>query len=192
MLTWTVGIDPGLKETGLCLLDHLGKAVEALTIKAALAKDAPDLERIFRLAKGVSSQICHWRVHIPPEAELLISIEYPIMNAGNVTNYRKQINTLYAIEHELVYQGIGQYLIEVNPTESKLSGTGDGGATKAEIIAVSPFTGSGHTIETMADAWMHGRCGREKAARSWKSVVDLGIIETYPYNFHAREEGLDV
>ncbi len=191
MLTWTIGIDPGLRETGLCLLDSDLKAVEAKTIKAAEASEASDLERIFRLAKGVSLQICHWRVHIPAEADLLISIEYPIMNARNVTNYRKQINTLHAIEHELVYQGIGQYLIEVNPTESKLAGTGDGGATKAEIIAASPFTGSGHTIETMADAWMHGVCGARKAARSWKTVVDLGNMETYPYHFHAREDGFD-
>ena len=192
MLTWTIGIDPGLRETGLCLLDDQGKAVEAKTIKAAMASEAPDLERIFRLAKGVTLQILCWWEHIPPDADLLISIEYPIMNAGNVTNYRKQINTLYAIEHELVSQGIGQYLIEVNPTESKLHGTGDGGATKAEIIAASPFSGSGHTIETMADAWMHGQCGREKAARHWGKVIDLGGIETFPYNFHAREDGLDV
>jgi len=187
-----VGIDPGLRETGLCLLNHLGIAIEALTIKAQPASQASDLERIFRLAKGVSAQICHWRVHIPPEAALLFSIEYPIMNAGNVTNYRKQINTLYAIEHELAYQGIGQYLIEVNPSESKLHSTGDGGATKAEIIAVSPFTGSGHTIETMADAWLHGQCGRAMAAANWSKVIDLGNIQTYPYNFHAREDGLDV
>lgn len=183
-------------------MDSTGKTVEARTIKAEPASEACDLERILRLAGAVAEQAAYMlRRHVLTGEDILslvlISIEYPIMNAGNVTNYRKQINTLFAIEHELVRSGTGNYLIEVNPTESKLVVTGSGAATKADIIAASPFTGSGHTIETMADAWMHAVCGHKLAklgAHSCTSplchqrIIDMNEIKSWPYKTHAIEE----
>jgi hypothetical protein len=185
---WTLGWDPGLKETGMCLLDPTGEAVVAATIKAE-GPDVPDLQRIFRLAKAAVREAIRWRAKMPAGAELLHSIEYPIMKASNVTNYRKQVNTLYAIEHELLEHGVGHYLGEVSPSASKLMGVGCGAAIKRQIVAASPFEGSGHTVETMADAWLHATFGhiqaKEKERRTW---INIGAIETFPYNIEARED----
>ena len=156
---WTVGIDPGLKETGIAVLDEQSLR-EVVTIKAAPASEASDLERTMRLGMGVANYLEFGALDkLPRRREVLIVIEYPIMKASNVVNYRKQCSVVQAIEMQLAQRGIGHKLLEVSPTEAKLWGAGNGAASKAEIIAASPLSGSGHTIETMADAWMIARAG---------------------------------
>lgn len=183
--TWTFGIDPGFAETGICLVDGSGNGVVAATIKAETSREAPDLQRIYRLSRTVVQEVVRMARAIPYDAAVRISLEYPVMKANNVTNYRKQVTTLYAFEHELVASGLSAELVEVNPTEVKLVGTGDPRATKAKIIAASPFAGSGHTIETMADAWAIALAGRKLL-----NFIQLDGVKRFTYDIEAREEVL--
>lgn len=149
----------------------------------------PDVQRFYRLGLAVAREIYVQLMSIPPEELVLIAIETPVMNKErrNVVTYRKQVSTLYAIEHEILRQELGNYLVEINPTESKLRGVGNGAATKEEIILASPFAGSGPDVEAMADAWMHARAGRLMPGTD---LVELPIISRLPYVIEAREDVL--
>ncbi len=52
-------------------------------------------------------------------------------------------------------------MTEVSPTQAKMLATNNGGASKAEVIAASPFHGypmnSQATLEAVADAWAIGQ-----------------------------------
>lgn len=148
---WILGIDPGLGMTGLCLLDPDGTPKAAACLKAE-GPEQVDLVRYSRLSCGVSDALIKW-CRLFSIDELMIGIEYPVMKASNVVNYRKQASTIAIMELQLVGEFSVDYLVEVNPTEVKKAATGRGDATKAEIIKASPLTGSGKAVEAMADAW---------------------------------------
>jgi Holliday junction resolvasome RuvABC endonuclease subunit len=181
---WTVGIDPGLKETGVCLLDGDGNPVTASTIKADSAR-RPDLERIFRLSRTVAREVALMASRMPFDAQLRVGIEYPIQRAGNVVNYAKQICTLYAIEHEMLAQDFEVELVEINPTSVKQAAVGAPDATKREIIAASPFVGEGHTVETMADAWAIAVAAR---GATYGMLLNVGKLNRTLYQIEARED----
>ena len=86
---WTVGLDPGLTETGLVLLNDEGYYTEGVTISAA--KVGPDLERIVNLADSIRGIIGTW-IFDHKIQTLLIGIEYPIMRGKGsgfaVTTYQ--------------------------------------------------------------------------------------------------------
>lgn len=174
-----------------------GSLVAALTLKAESAKQARDLERIERLAGGVRRALYNlllteWRT-TQDENQVVLAIEHPVLNSGNVDNYRKQASTLHAFEAKLFEHRIMQWLIEVNPTAAKKMIVGHGGATKPEVIAKSPFKGSGHTIETMADAWMIAEVGRRmwlvKATHQLAGSFPQDVRDMIddPYPIHAME-----
>lgn len=55
---WTIGLDPGLTETGLVLLNPEGHYVTGVTFRAA--KEGADLERIGNLADAIVGAIRTW------------------------------------------------------------------------------------------------------------------------------------
>lgn len=176
---WTLGIDPGLGETGLCLLDSSGKPVAGATIRAEGAS-TPDLVRYIRLARAVLSKLVMWTQRFEIDI-LLIGIETPVLKKGNAVNYRKQCSTIAVIESLLAE--LGDSIVEINPTTAKLAATNDGAAVKAEIVAASPFKGGGPSVEAMADAWaiaIAARLLRDKA-------VDCSKLEDRGYSPFTEE-----
>jgi Holliday junction resolvasome RuvABC endonuclease subunit len=166
----TLGIDPGLGETGLVLLDEYGQVQEAATVRG----EGPTkiaLQRVENLAQSVRGEIWSWRKL--RSNELLIAIEHPILRSTNVDTYRLQAATMHAIEREMLimsmgFQGWG--LVEVNPTTSKMQVTGLPKATKAQMVGASPFSyGAGNRrslVEALADAWAHATVGQKGLAAS--------------------------
>lgn len=160
MATWYLGVDPGLGETGLCLLDSSLTVRAAATIKAA-GPSRPDLERYARLAHGVAQWANERKFEIATGA-LVVCIETPVLNSTNVTNYRKQASTVAVIEYVLMRDASVDAIVEVNPTEVKYCATGHGNATKGQVILASPFRNrmAGPTTEALADAWAVALAGR--------------------------------
>jgi Holliday junction resolvasome RuvABC endonuclease subunit len=126
---------------------------------------------------------------LPDDAQVLIAIETPVMNRErrNVVTFRKQLSVLHAIQHEIVRQSLGHWMVEINPTQAKLRGVGNGSASKADIIAASPFAGSGKHIEAMADACMIAQAGRKMPGNE---LIELPIINRFPYTIEEREDVL--
>lgn len=182
---WILGVDPGLGETGLCLLRPDGVAVEARTLKARPASSGSDLQRITDLVAGVVEAVedMSQANEIQWDDDVLLAIETPVLGRGhqNVTNYAKQVKTAFLIETQL--SRYVSYVLELTPTEVKKYGAGDGAADKAAVIAASPFSGSGHTVETMADAWAAARAGYKLRKR--KKLIP--VHTEYPVDDYAQE-----
>lgn len=175
---WTIGIDPGLTETGIVLLAPEGHYMSGITFTAP--PGPPDLQRIVNLADTIVATVKSFVFdhHI---RELLVAIETPILRGGNPTfnvdTYRKQINLLHEIEtglwrwHNEAAEAKVR-IAEVNPTASKRVVTGSGAATKDEMVAASPFDRRDDvrrpTREALADAWAHCLAARQ--------VVGVGRI----------------
>lgn len=184
---WTVGIDPGLTETGMILLDPSQQYQAGATFTASRISGS-DLERIVNLGASVTSMLAAWTVQHGIR-RVLIGMEYPFMNSGfnNVQTYRKQISLLHEIESALWRQsrdsrkvyGDDATLVriaEINPTVSKRLLTGDGKADKSDMIAAGPFEGRADiprfTREALADAYAHAMAALDVA-----EVEQLLVLE---------------
>jgi Holliday junction resolvasome RuvABC endonuclease subunit len=162
---YVVGCDPGFGETGLVLYldDAEQNILEWATFKSPPGGRAA-AARAASLAEHVINEMVTWIER--HDIQLLdIGIELPIFGR-NVASYQKQMRVVQEIESGLLFRVSGEvqecWVTEVLPNQSKLLACNYGGATKAEIIMVSPFT-SGYninmpqaTIEAVADAWAHG------------------------------------
>ena len=120
--------------------------------------------------------------------KLLVGIEYPVVKGRggkiNVTNYRKQASTIAVIELQLAHFG-AHLLVEINPSEAKMAATGKGNATKLQVVAASPFRGTGPSIEAMADAWAIALAAKEQLGNAMTLPT---ATEWRPYMTYAREE----
>lgn len=173
---WAVGIDPGLTETGMVLLDPAGKYKAGATFRAARVSGS-DLERVVNLGTSVIGMLAAWTVAYGIK-RVLIGIEYPIVSSGNVVSYRKQVALLHEIERSLWQQSLTSFKVygedttlvriaEINPTISKKGLTGDPLADKASMIAHGPFRDREEiprpTREALADAYAHAQAALDIA-----------------------------
>lgn len=180
---WTIGLDPGLTETGLVLLNPEGHYVTGVTFRAA--KEGADLERIGNLADAIVGAIRTWffdyQIH-----GALVAIETPILRGGgpgyNVVTYRKQVSLLHEIERQLWAWAMRSERIriaEINPMASKRAATGSGAATKDDMVAASPFSGRDDiprpSREALSDAWGHALAAR--LVTGVTRYVDLADLE---------------
>ena len=170
-----IGIDPGLTESGAVAIDDNDENV-ALAWATFSCTDtcAPDLTRVLSLASEIVDTLVRW-VDELGITRLDISIELPILKKGKYMNplaYAKQNRLIQEIESGIFYRVAPElqecWVTEVYPSTSKAMATNHGGATKDEILAVSPFKDLKLPIDTkrtVADAWAHGLCTWKGAAK---------------------------
>jgi len=163
---WSIGIDPGFRETGVVLGCEEGteyKLVEWVTFSCP-ADNYEDLSRAAALGEVVVDEVVRMidMYHIK---QLDVSMETPIYR-HNAATLMKQIRLYQEIQSGLLFCVTGQveqfWLTEVYPATSKSLLTGNGKANKADMIAgFKVDTGielegeSVHTAETVADAYAH-------------------------------------
>lgn len=159
---WSIGCDPGFGEAALVLYrDSNENEVLAYATWTAPNPNDPPAARAMSLADRMIDQIVFWIEQF--DIRLLdIGIETPIM-ARNVDGFSKQWRLVQELESGIMHRISGElvecWVTEVNPSQSKMLATNDGRASKAEMIASSPFRTSGFrdsTKEALADAWAHG------------------------------------
>ena len=178
MATWYLGVDPGLGETGLCLVHESGITMAAATVRAA-GPERPDLERYVLLARSVRGWVraVYERLSAVNDS-LVVCIETPVVTSTNIANYRKQASTVALIEYYLL-RTLADALIEVNPTEVKMAATGHGNSVKAAIVAASPFHHKEQTptVEALADAWAVALAGMlHKHRLKWPRMYGLYTV----------------
>ena len=176
-MKYIIGIDPGLTETGVVLYDDENdQDVLSWSTFSAPNTGAADVSRVVSLAAAVVNRIMAWITEYKIE-QVDICIELPIYNkkAGNVQGLIKQARLLEEIESGIFHIVAGElkecWVTEVNPVTSKTLATNYGRATKAEMIAASPFKAGKAgtpgatvaTLEAIADAWAHGQAAWDVA-----------------------------
>jgi Holliday junction resolvasome RuvABC endonuclease subunit len=177
---WKVGIDPGFTETGVVLSyeekDHYWKVVSIATMACPPGKDP-----IVR-ATSLSAEVIMW-LHDQIEDRgikvLQVAIETPIYNKNPVT-FEKQWRLVQDIQSGLLFVIASMLkscaVVEVPPTTVKRLATGKGKATKAEMVAASPFEGldvGQSTKEALADAWAISLAVHREAKLDSLEYVDL-------------------
>lgn len=197
---YVVGIDPGLTETGMVLLDPAGVYKAGATFRASRVSGS-DLERVVNLGSSVVGMLAAWSVQYGIQ-RVLIGIEYPVVaHAGNITSYRKQVSLLHEIERSLWQQSLSSIKVygddstlvriaEINPTISKKGLTGDPMADKASMIEHGPFKGrddiSRPTREALADAYAHALAAMDVA--DVEQFLVLEELKRAPYRPQFSEE----
>jgi Holliday junction resolvasome RuvABC endonuclease subunit len=164
-MQWAIGIDPGLRETGvvLCRDDTQPTMVEWVTYSCPPG-DA-DITRVVSLAGFVVDCVVGWAREYGIE-ELDVTIELPVYK-HNAATFTKQIRLVEEIESGLFHVATGEveqfYMTEVYPSTSKGLLTNNGRADKSEMIDCYervtgqewPVGTKRHTKETVADAYAH-------------------------------------
>jgi Holliday junction resolvasome RuvABC endonuclease subunit len=167
-----VGIDPGMKRTGVVLMNEDREVITAATFASGSAKFSKHHHgsRVADLAYQIQDWVdseCTWREDMVFD-RLSLVIETPVMNkVRNVKGFSLQWRTVQAIISRFrakYYAAVD--VIEVHNTAVKIAATGRGDADKAEIIHNSPFvegtfgdTVTGHdSVEALADAWGVALC----------------------------------
>lgn len=193
---WSVGIDPGLTETGMVLLDPARKYRAGATFTAP-RMSGTDLERVVNLGASVVGMLAAWSVQYGFR-RVLIGMEYPIVSSGNISAYRKQVSLLHEIERELWAQtqasckvyGEDATLVriaEINPSVSKRLLTGDSKASKEEMVAKGPFGDRREipllTREALADAYAHACAALDVAEVEQLIMLEELRRQAYPPKF---------
>jgi Holliday junction resolvasome RuvABC endonuclease subunit len=154
--SWSIGVDPGFRETGLVL--RRGEEVVAWSTFQCKPNGSAYL-RTTALAFAVVDRMMDW-VRDYEIARLDVAVETPIYNS-NPKSFELQWRLVQDIEANMVLLNVGDlWLTEVGPTTSKHLATGNGKATKDEMVEVAPEVMyreamTLHTAETLADAWAH-------------------------------------
>ena len=161
--TWSIGCDPGFKETGIVLMRHGDdgeRHVQAWATLSCMSKGS-HYKRTEALGLAVITQIETWcrRYRIDT---LDFSIETPIYT-GNPKTFSLQWRLIQEIEGMVASQVLTMrqlWLTEVGPTTAKAMATGNGKATKDMMVEAAPEEMfkeemTPHTAETIADAWAH-------------------------------------
>ncbi len=170
--TFSIGLDPGLTEAGICLVEW-GSDEDSMVLEYGLVVDkfgagSPTVLRAQAVAAHLVSRIMLW---LPKHriTVLDIGIETPVYNR-NPDSHAKQWATVQAIE-SLIAAHVAPalsslWITEVGPSESKRLATGDGAAAKDKIYSHSPFRLMPALMEaleessrhTLSDAWAHSLC----------------------------------
>lgn len=164
-----IGIDPGLTESGAVVIDDRDENVALAWATFSCTDTAdPDVTRVLSLAAAIIDVLVGWIDALGVE-EVDISIELPFLRKGrygNPQSFAKQMRLVQEIESGIYFRVAADvkqcWVTEVYPATSKVMATNDGGATKDEILAVSPFKDMTkvalETKRTLADAWAHSLC----------------------------------
>lgn len=162
-----VGIDPGMKRTGVVIMSENKNVMMAATF-ASTGKEFTKFSHGERVL-DLSSEIYEWvgsQLAMLAYDKIKLVIETPIMNkTRNVKTYALQWRTVQAIISRFRREYDAD-IIEVHNTAVKIAGTGRGNADKDEMIFNSPFeegqfgdTVTGHdSVEALADAWGIALC----------------------------------
>lgn len=181
----SIGIDPGLGETGLVLCTEDSRKEQVLhhwrTFSCPPA-DSEDLTRVVSLASSVVDTIIEWidEFHI---TELDCCIELPVYK-HNALTFTKQIRLLEEIESGLFFTATGlverMIMTEVYPTTSKSLLTGNSRAKKPQMVAdfekLTGWTVDGPvaTKEAVADAYAHSlACWISNVSGNRLNMTDL-------------------
>jgi len=181
----SIGIDPGLGETGLVLCTEDSRKEQVLhhwrTYSCPPADNA-DLTRVVSLASSVVDTIIGWidEEHI---TELDVCIELPVYK-HNALTYTKQIRLLEEIESGLFFTATGlidkMVLTEVYPTTSKTLLTSNSRAKKPEMVrCFEKLTGwtldaPKATKEAVADAYAHSlACWLHNVSGNRMNLTDM-------------------
>lgn len=169
---YCLGIDPGLKETGL-VLRRGNTVLEYALFCDKFGSTYPAYLRVRVLTTQLIQIIRTW-IDSYRILQLEVGLEMPVYNR-NADSYAKQIRLIQEIESflslENVISQIEIYLTECVPGESKMLATGYGAANKAEVFAASPFAKNKtllemmerDSLETLGDAWSHSLCTEGRA-----------------------------
>ena len=161
------GIDPGVTRTGVVLMkDDRSPPIAFATFHSAhKLRHKPAYHR----ANGLGYLISDWIMDRIAEygtgeedEDVRISIEHPIYNR-NPDNYFLQSRVFQSILAWLGSDFPNFSVLEVNPKTVKLVATGNGGASKEEMVASSHFKLLGSDMhqmdrEALADAEGIARC----------------------------------
>jgi len=163
---WCAGIDAGFTRTGLALFSPLFALIAWSTFE--MPATTHDSVRASNLAHTITIQIADWVDKYKIDS-IRVGLETPIYNY-NPKTHAKQWRLVQQIEHNL--RGLAPIveLVEVSPTTSKRILTGNGGATKADMIFFSPFKDvnmNSECKEALADS-----TGHAKAALELPTTVD--------------------
>jgi len=159
-----IGADLGLTESGICVFpDNDDADILAWATFSCTNTSVPDLSRVLSLAEHIIDMFVKW-IHDFDISELDIGIELPVSNV-NPKGYAKQNRLIQEVEsgiaHRIAPEVQQCFVTEIYPTTSKLMACNYGKASKAQVLAASPFgkgqfTGANDTLETLGDAWSHG------------------------------------
>jgi Holliday junction resolvasome RuvABC endonuclease subunit len=162
----SIGIDPGLGETGLVLCTEDARKEQVLHHWRTFScppGDNEDLTRVVSLASSVVDTVIEWIDEFNIR-ELDTCIELPVYKRNALT-YTKQIRLLEEIESGLFFTATGlvdrMILTEVYPTTSKVLLTSNSRAKKPQMVeAFEKMTGweldaPKATKEAVADAYAH-------------------------------------
>ena len=164
-MKWSIGIDPGLRETGviLCRDGTEPEVIEWVTYTCPPGDE--DITRVVSLGAYVVDTVLGWIEEHGIE-QLDVCIELPVYT-HNAASFTKQIRLVEEIESGLFHLVVGEvnqfYMTEVYPSTSKGLLTNDGRADKDRMIACYeemagldwPEGTRKHTKETVADAYAH-------------------------------------
>jgi Holliday junction resolvasome RuvABC endonuclease subunit len=170
--SYSIGLDPGLAESGIVLIerglyDEEGTVLEFGLVTDKFGAGAPVMLRAQAVAAHLVGRILLW-ITKHGITSLDIGIETPIYNS-NADSHAKQWCTVQAIE-ALVATHVSPalqrcWITEVGPSVSKRLATGEGNADKAKVYSYSPFPSvqlaqhlSDHSKFTLGDAWAHSLC----------------------------------
>lgn len=174
---WTIGVDPGFKETGL-VLRRGNKEVKAWSTFQCRPNGSAYM-RTTALAFAVTDRMMDW-VRDYKITHLDVSIETPIYNS-NPRSFELQWRLVQDIEANIVLLDVQElWLTEVGPTTSKRLATGKGKATKDEMVESAPEVMYRekmlpHTAETLADAWAH-------SLAAWRGCADCTRVRLTNYS----------
>ena len=164
-MKWSIGIDPGLTETGMVLCQESPKMEQTLVEWRTFScpPNDEDLTRVVSLASTAVETVIEWVEEYGIE-RLDVSIEMPVYT-HNAASYTKQIRLLEEIESGLFYTVTGlvneMHLTEVFPTTSKSLLTGSSRADKDRMVSeFEKMSGvvleaRRETKEAVADAYAH-------------------------------------
>jgi Holliday junction resolvasome RuvABC endonuclease subunit len=184
-MRYAVGVDPGLKETGvvLCYDDKNLTPIAWATFTSPTGHI--DLARVVSLASAVIALLDDW-VGEYDIKELDVAIETPIFGR-NVASYGKQMRLLQEIESGVFHIVAGElnecWVTEVNPVQSKILATGNPRAGKDLMVGCSPFENyivRKSTLEAIADAWAHANAawkGQKGAPRANFAAIHAAPID---------------
>ena len=159
---WSIGCDPGFKETGLVLVKHVGskRHVQAWATMAC-KPNGSHYKRTEALSFAVIQWVEKWYRKYKIKA-MDFAIETPFFS-GNPKTFALQWRLIQEIEGivaSMYSSDQSLWITEVGNKTSKALATGDGGATKSDMVEAAPECMyyeemDPHTAETLADAWAH-------------------------------------
>lgn len=165
-----IGIDPGVTDTGVVLkannfeANSIPLAYGVFNSKGAkYAKHFNITSRVDCLAREISEWVAAEVGARVPDGVNTLSIESPIYNA-NARGFQIQWRLYQQIVSNLSDMGCADILVELNPGTIKKNHTGDGKASKIDMICAGFFNEGDHgnqeEQEALADAEAICDCGK--------------------------------